>query len=145
MSTAARAHVAIVRPVYARAILAGHKTAEIRLTKFPKPPWHAIEPGDTVFFKQTSGPIVASACAAAVYFVACGSAADVARLRARYNHAVLGEDAFWEAKAAARYATVVELAGVRPCASGPELPPLSVRGRAAWIVLGAGVAAVRGR
>jgi ASC-1-like (ASCH) protein len=56
-------HIAIMRKEWGLIpkILSGEKTIESRWYLSRKNPWNRIKRGDTVYFKNTSGPIVAKA------------------------------------------------------------------------------------
>ncbi len=125
-------HVAILRPPYPQLILDGRKTIESRLTKTDLVPYNAIRPGERIFIKQTSGPFVAMAIAGEVHFFDRLTPAKVAELKARFNHQVCGDDAFWQWKRDSNFATFIELTKVQPIDRGPRMKPSS---GLAWFVL----------
>jgi len=103
-------------------ILDGRKTVESRLTVRPLAPFGQIEPGERIYFKVTSGPYMATAVADHVEQCDSLTPAIVQQLCERYNDAVCGELAYWQAKASAKYATFVKLRDVEPCSRGPAIP-----------------------
>lgn len=116
-------HVAILLRRYIRLILEGRKTIESRLTRTPRVPFRAIKPGDRIYFKCSGGPYMASAVAGEVTFHDDLTPAKVEELRQRYNHAVCGDDEYWQWKSDSRYATFIALREVKPSREGPPLPP----------------------
>ena len=118
-------HVAILFRKYIEMILAGTKTVESRLTITPRPPYRTINPGEVIYFKASSGPFMASAVAAAVEFHDGLTPAKVAGLQKKWNPRVRGDDEYWRWKRNSRYATFIELRGVRAIApgAGPNIPP----------------------
>lgn len=89
-------HVAILLPRYLRMILSGKKTTESRLTKTARAPYQAIESGERIFFKASSGPYMATAIARSVTFHDALTPSRVARMKSKLNHAVCGDDAYWD-------------------------------------------------
>lgn len=125
-------HVAILRPPYPQLILDGRKTIESRLTKSPLEPFNKISPGERIFFKQTSGPFVATAIAGEIFFFDHLTPQKVAALKARFNEAVCGDDEFWNWKRDANFATFIRLMQVQPIDHGPKMKPSS---GLAWFAL----------
>jgi len=56
-------HVAIMRKSWGLLpkILSGEKTIESRWYRSRRPPWNCVRPGDTVYFKNSGGPVTAKA------------------------------------------------------------------------------------
>lgn len=130
-------HVAVVHRKYAELILSGEKSAELRLTKNRVVPFGAVKRGDTVYFKVASGPVCCRARVRLVEQHEGLTPAEIRRLRAALNDAVMGDGAFWNLKRSARYGVVVHLAEVRVCAEAPGLAAARAGNpRAAWLVLG---------
>ncbi|QDU71298.1 ASCH domain-containing protein [Mucisphaera calidilacus] len=125
------AHLAIIRKPYLELILEGRKRVECRLTRHRIPPWQAIEPGDAVLLKQSSGPIRGIAMTREVFARELGPG-DLAAIRRRFNHAIHAGPDFWAQRAEHRYLTLVTLCDVAPLAY-PDSPARS-SGRA-WITL----------
>ncbi len=125
-------HVAILKRPYAKAILAGTKTVESRLTRTAMPPFGRIEPGQRLYFKISAGPFVAVARAAQVVSYQGLTPADIEKLRRRFQPTVGGDDAYWQMKRDSRFALFVKLAEVEPIDIGPAYKPINMR---AWHVL----------
>jgi ASC-1-like (ASCH) protein len=129
-------HVAIVDPRCARDILAGVKTIESRLSLQRRAPFGRVAPGDVIYFKRRSGRFAASARVRRVASFEALTPARVDRLRERFDARVRGGRAYWAAKRASRYATLIWLTRVAPVDTGPEYrgrPGFSPR--AAWHTL----------
>jgi hypothetical protein len=124
-------HVVILKRAYLAAILRGDKTIESRITRTAQPPYRAVKPGDRLFLKVSAGPFMATAVAGEVVFHDGLTPSAVDALRDRYRPTVGGDDAYWQGKRDARYATFVTLAAVEPFDVGPSYPP-SLR---AWHVV----------
>ncbi|MCC7406451.1 MAG: hypothetical protein IT442_00160 [Phycisphaeraceae bacterium] len=128
-------HVAILRLPYLRAILEGRKTVESRLTRGPLPPYRQIASGQTIYLKQSSGPILGTAVAGRVMFFDGLTPADVRAIRRDYGKFIGGDDAYWRTKAGSRYATLVWLTHVKPVTSATSLPRIPRSRGVAWWVL----------
>jgi hypothetical protein len=132
----ATAHLAIIHRRFLRMILEGTKTAEARLSKTRRLPYKGLEDGERVYLKPPGGPICAHAIADRVHRFEIAGEADLRRVRGRF-WAMLGgstADDYWEAKAEARYATIVELAAVTPIDEAPVWYR-PARDRSAWRLL----------
>jgi len=127
-------HVAILWPQYIRLILSGKKTVESRLTITSRPPYRAIEPGDRIYFKASSGPFMATAVAAKVEFHEGLTPDKIDALRKRHNDAVCGDAEFWERKRGSRYATFIKLRDVKPITDSDAPKIMPSRGLA-WFVI----------
>lgn len=125
-------HVAILLKRYIRMIISGEKTIESRLTKTSRAPYRRIESGDVIHFKASSGPYMAKAVADKVRFFEHMTPDDVARIKARYNDRIRGDEAYWQWKRDSRYATLVLLRGVEATSTGPAMRPSQ---GIAWFVL----------
>lgn len=126
-------HVAILLRRYIDLILQGSKTIESRLTRTACAPYRRIQPGDVIYFKQSSGPYRAIAVAGEVLFHEGLTATAVEALRRRHNEAIRGDEGYWARKRHSQYATLIALRDVRAVATGPAIAPS--RG-IAWFVLG---------
>ena len=125
-------HVAVLLKPYLDAVLDGRKTVECRLTIQPRVPYDAIEPGERIYFKQSSGPYRATAIADHVIFENDLTPKRVKQLQRDYNDLVCGEPRFWKAKRNSRFATFIWLTDVQPIETGPALRPLQ---GVAWVKL----------
>lgn len=123
-------HVAVLLKPYLDAVLDGRKTVECRLTIYPRVPYDAIEVGELIYFKQSSGPYRATAQAEHVIFEKDLTPKRVAQLQHDYNDLVCGEPRYWNAKRNSRYATFIWLKDVQPVETGPALKPLQ---GVAWV------------
>jgi hypothetical protein len=112
-------HVAILKRPYVRLILEGKKTVESRLTRTAQPPYRAIESGERIFLKASSGPFMATAIAGEVEQHENLEPDDILRLRMRHNLSVCGDDGYWDLKQASRYAVFVGLTQVETIDVGP--------------------------
>ena len=127
-------HLAIVHRKFLAMILGGTKTAEARLSKTRRLPYKGLAAGETVYFKPPGGAIEARAVASRVHRFEIEIAADLRGLRDRFDTALGGPDpaidAYWEGKAHAAYATIIELASVEPIAAPAWYTPQN--NRSAW-------------
>ncbi len=112
-------HIAILKRVYASAILAGTKTVESRLTRVAMPPYRVVEAGQRIYIKVSAGPFVAVARALEVVHLSDLTPDRVDALRRRYEKSVGGGDDYWHAKRESRFASFITLAGVEPIDVGP--------------------------
>lgn len=123
-------HLAVLHREYLDKIISGEKTIESRLTRTRRAPWGKIKTGDTIYFKQSSGPIRAVAKAGKVLTLTDLTPDALAELRAKHNDKITGSDATWATKQRARYGTLIWLSDVRQTSDGPIIPPLY---GAAWV------------
>lgn len=132
-------HLAIVQRPFLRMILEGTKTAEARLGKTRRLPYKGLEAGHTIYFKPPGGDPVAVARAGRVHRFELTGPDDVRTIRDRFCPALGGDAAegYWQRKADARYATIIELAGVTPIERAPAWYR-PANNRSAWRLLRAG-------
>jgi hypothetical protein len=119
-TTPAREHAAILHKPYAQAVLSGIKTIESRLSVQRREPYGVVRPGERLWIRAAGGGFVARAVIARVEFHADLDEQGVDQLRARYGGLILGDEAYWEAKRRARYATLLWLSEVEPASHGPS-------------------------
>ncbi len=124
-------HVAILKRPYVRLILEGKKTVESRLMRSAQPPYRAIETGERLFIKASSGPFMATAIAGPVEQHEGLVPNDIHKLRRRHNRAVCGDDAYWVLKESSRFAVFIHLNDVEPIDVGPRY----VKSMRAWHVV----------
>jgi hypothetical protein len=129
-------HIALIHPRYLRAILAGSKRIEARLTLTRRAPFARVHPHDRLCLIATARR---GACLARVERVLCIellSPAGITRLRRTYNHLIHADPAFWRAKRHARFATLLWLTDIHPCDPPPDLTSLpGFSPRSAWHTL----------
>ncbi|MCC7204917.1 MAG: hypothetical protein IT441_07535 [Phycisphaeraceae bacterium] len=128
-------HVAILRLPYLNAILEGHKTVESRLTRGPLAPYRRVETGQTIYLKQSCGPVLGTAVAGRVMFFEELTPTGVRAIRRDYGGLIGGDDAYWKLKASSRYATLIWLTHVRPVTASTALPRIPRSQGVAWWVL----------
>lgn len=129
-------HVAVVHRKFAMLILKGEKTAELRLTKNRIAPFGIVKKGDTVFIKIASGPVCCRALVSLVEQHEGLTPGSISELRRVLAPVVKGDDAYWDLKRTARYATVIHLECVAACDDAPGLAEARAGNpRAAWLVL----------
>ena len=78
-------HLVILKKPYLEAILGGRKTIESRLAKTRHSPFGRVRAGDTLFLKQSSGLVCATARAAAVKKYENLTPEQIIGLKERYN------------------------------------------------------------
>jgi len=125
-------HVAILKPKYLRAILAGTKTVESRFTKTRQPPFGKVQPGERIYLKASAGPYMATATAGEVLTFEGLTPDRMVQVRDEYNAQICGDDAFWHSKRESKYGTLIELIDVEPADVGPEYKVAYMK---AWYVL----------
>ncbi len=126
-----REHLAVFDKKMLASLLEGKKTIESRFSKNRSVPFGEVVKGDTIFFKQESGPVVAVGTAARVRYFNSLSSNDVDAIRRFFNGDLRADDSFWEKKHDATYATLIDLTDVRPV--GPT--KIEKKDRRSWIVL----------
>lgn len=127
-------HIAILHARYLDAILAGAKTIESRLSRARGLPFGIVAPGDTIYFKQSSGPVRAVARVSGVSSFEDLRPEDVLTLARRYREAVGAGEEYWESRRDCRYATLIWLADVRACDHAPGFARRA-GARSAWFAL----------
>lgn len=125
-------HVAVLKQPYVTMLLQGEKSIECRLTRTQRPPFGAIEPGERILFKQSSGPYRAAALVDHVLFERDLTPRRVREIQRDYNDRIRGEESYWAVKTNARYCSLIWLREIEPIDRGPTLSRLQGR---AWITL----------
>jgi hypothetical protein len=129
-------HLVSVHRSYAGLILAGTKAQEIRLSKARRVPYGLVEPGDRLYFKVVSGPVVATCLAEGVESHDGLTPERVLALGRAHGDALCAPESYFQAKQKSLYATIVRLGPVEPVGRGPPTDRVlhgSVRD--AWRVL----------
>ena len=105
-------HLAILKKPYLEAILDGRKTIESRFSSTRRYAFGTVLPGDRIFLKESSGPVCATATAAAVKNFVDLTPQKVAILKQQYNCHIVGSDEYWQSKANCRFGFLVWLKDV---------------------------------
>ncbi len=124
-------HPVILKKPYLEAILVGRKTIESRLFKTKHSPFGRVRAGDTLFLKQSSGPVCAIARASAVKNFENLTPEQIIRLKERYNGQIKGSDEYWQSKLESKFAFLVWLVKVE------NIEPVRVNKKdwRAWVIL----------
>lgn len=138
-------HVAILHKQYLDAILDGSKTVESRLSATRSAPFGRVQPGDTIYFKETGGAFRATAVVAGVMSFEDLRPADVRTLARRYGPRIGADAAYWESREDAKYATFLTLRDVSAANAAPSGFVATPGARSAWYVLDRGKRAARRR
>ena len=124
-------HLAILKKPYLDAILDGSKPIESRLTKTKRPYFHRIAPDDTIFLKQSSGPVLATAKVSKVKYFEDLTPAKITEIKKQYNKDILGSDEYWQSKLDCKFAVLTWLKDVQPI----EPVMINKTDWRAWVVL----------
>jgi ASC-1-like (ASCH) protein len=109
-------HLVILKKPYLDAILQGRKTVESRFY-LTKQKWLSlIAPGDKLFLKASSGPVMATALVASMKIFDNLTAPQIKQLHSQYNQQILGDEQYWQDKMNSRFGILVWLKDVRPIA-----------------------------
>lgn len=125
-------HIAILKPGYIEAILAGTKTIESRLTKTAQPPYGKLKAGERLYLKASGGPFMATAVAGKVSSFEASGPSMVDAVYKKFGKQIGGDQAYWQAKRDSRFITLIELTDVEPIEIGPPYKPAYMK---AWYVL----------
>ncbi|MGI9015423.1 MAG: ASCH domain-containing protein [Phycisphaerales bacterium] len=125
-------HVAVLLRQYLELIASGKKSVECRLTQQARAPYEQIEPGDRIYFKQSSGPYRLTAIADHVLFESELTPSRIREVKRDYNDLIQGEADFWKAKKSSNYLSLIWLRDVEHIDTGPGIRPLQ---GLAWYVL----------
>lgn len=126
-------HLAVLRRRYLDAALAGDKAVEARLSRNRGAPYGRVRPGDTIYLKQSSGPVRAVATAGEVRTLDDLSPARVRAIRREHDHLIGADPDYWNAKSTARYATLIWLVGTRSLTALDTIPPVPPLHGSAWV------------
>jgi ASC-1-like (ASCH) protein len=113
------------------AILTGRKTVESRFYQTNHKWLSQIAPGDKLFLKITSGPVMAAATVAHVKVYDNLNPAQIEQIKAKHNKQILGDELYWKEKSNARFGLLCRLTDVSP------ITPRFIRkfDWRAWVVL----------
>jgi len=109
-------HLVILKKPYIDAILDGRKTVESRFYKTRQFWLWRVAPGDKLFLKASSGPVMATASVASVKHFDNLTSPHLAELKKQHNQHVLGDDQYWQNKKDSRFGILVWLKDVKPIA-----------------------------
>ncbi len=124
-------HLAVFIEPYLSYVMQGRKTVESRFSQRRYPPYGRVSQGDLVLIKKSGGPIVGVCEIGDVWYYQLDPDS-WAELRNSFTTALCAQDpAFWEARAAASFATLMRVTAVQP------LNPIvcTKRDRRGWIVI----------
>lgn len=123
-------HLAVFTEPFLSLVLSGQKTLESRLSRCRIAPFDAISPGDVILIKAAGGPIRGVALAQRIWFFDLSSA-PIRTLRERFGRGICADEAFWDSKHDAAFATIIEIA------EPASIPPLGCdkRDRRGWVTL----------
>ena len=124
-------HLVILKKPYLEAIIEGQKRVESRFTKTRRPHFGQIYAGDEIFLKLSSGPVCATATAAAVKYFENLTPKQVLQLKQQYNHLIHGSNDYWQSKTNCKFGFLVWLKDIRPI----EPVWISKKDWRAWVVL----------
>lgn len=123
-------HLGVFCEPYLTYILEGRKTVESRFGATRQPPFHRVDGGDILLLKRSSGPIVAIADIADVWYYELNRCEFQAIVK-RFGSAMCLEEEFIKSKSSSAFATLIRLDRVH------GLDDLEVRksDRRGWVVL----------
>lgn len=123
-------HLGIFAEPFLTMVLTGVKTTESRFSRNRCAPFGEVFDGDVILLKEVSGPICGLALAMRTEYYDLG-AEPLSRIRDRYGAAICADEAFWEERRDATYATLIELG------EPTSIVPLSCdkRDRRGWVAL----------
>lgn len=124
-------HLVILKKPYLDAILRGEKKVELRLIKAKLPPFGQIFAGDTLFLKQSSGAVCATAVVKSVRQFENLNPERILELKQKYNNLILGGDEYWKSKKDSQFAVLVWLGDIK------AIKPILINKKdwRAWVVL----------
>ena len=122
-------HLGVFVEPFLEAILDGRKTVESRFGVHRSAPFDRIQAGDLILLKRSGGPVVGIAVAGEASFYEL-DAEKLEGIRDRYASQIYAEDdAFWEARADKRFATLIEIDDVTKI----ETVTVEKRDRRGWV------------
>jgi len=124
-------HLVILKKPYLEAILAGRKQIESRFTKTKRAHFGRVLPGDTLFLKESSGPVCAVASVAAVKNFQNLTPKQIIELKQKYNRQICGSNEYWQSKTDCKFGLLVWLEEIQPM----EPMRIGKKDWRAWVVL----------
>jgi len=107
-------HLVILKRPYLEAILSGRKRIESRFMNTKRNHFGRVLPGDKLFLKLSSGPVCATATAAAVKTFENLTPKQLFKLKEQYNNLIGGSDEYWRSRANCKFGFLVWLKDVQP-------------------------------
>jgi ASC-1-like (ASCH) protein len=107
-------HLVILKKTYIDAILNGRKTVESRFYPTKQKWLSQVDPGDKLFLKASSGPVMATATVETVKNFDNLDALQIEELKKRYNRQILGDEQFWQEKSNSKFGILCWLKDVGP-------------------------------
>jgi ASC-1-like (ASCH) protein len=126
-----RSHLVVLKREYLEGLLGGEKRIEARLTKTRRAPFGRIGRGDRLFFKVSSGLVLARGEVGRVLEFENLDGEGVAKLRGEYDGDIRGSDEYWADKRDSKWAVLVWVENVE--AIGPMR--IDKKDWRAWVVL----------
>ena len=124
-------HLVILKKPYLEAILAGQKQIESRFTRTKRAYFGRVLPGDTLFLKESSGPVCATASVATVKNFQNLTPKQIIELKQKYNRQICGSDEYWQSRADCKFGLLVWLEEIQPM----EPVRIGKKDWRAWVVL----------
>jgi ASC-1-like (ASCH) protein len=127
-------HLVILKKPYLDLIVSGRKTIELRLGKGRQGAFGHVHPGDGLFLKVSSGPVLATATVADVKYYEELTPQRIVQIKRQYNSGIVGDAAVWESMMDRRYGFLTWLRDVR------RIAPIWIDKKdwRAWVVLSKG-------
>lgn len=124
-------HLVILKKPYLDAILSGRKRIESRFTKTRRSAFGRVFAGDTLFLKESSGPVCGMATVAAVKNFENLTPGRILEIKQQYNHHIGGSDEIWQSNLNSKFGLLVWLKDVR------AIEPVRIHKKdwRAWVVL----------
>ncbi len=129
--TMANYHLVILKKPYLDAILTGRKRIESRFSRAKPHALGRVLAGDKLFFKESSGPVCATARVKAVKNFENISPHQIIEIRQRYNDHIIGSDEYWESKSDVKFGFLIWLEDIK------TIKPVRISKKdwRAWVVL----------
>ena len=108
-------HLAIVAEPFLTMVLSGEKTIESRFSRNRCAPYGEISDGDIILLKEVAGPICGIVLARRTWCYEL-TAEPIDWIRQRFGAGICADDEFWDSRANALYATLIELDAPAPIA-----------------------------
>jgi hypothetical protein len=124
-------HLAILKKPYLDAFLRGVKTVEFRFSKTSFYASIGISAGDTVFLKESSGPVCAEATVSRVEYYRNVQPEDMLRIKELYNMQIGADEQYWQSKMGSRFGFLAWLTNIK------SIEPVRIckKDWRAWVVL----------